>query len=665
MDTARAAWRSGVIFLVPVLAAGAAGPGGPATGQVLSGIGDAPHCRLRPVAMGAVRMGDGFWSARMRTNVSVTIPHALEMMEQRGYLENFRIAAGTATGEHQGYVFNDSDLYKWLEGACLAIGHAPDAAVGREVERIVGLIAGAQAADGYLNTAYQIGGRPRYTNLAQDHELYCAGHLIEAAVAHHRATGSDRLLEVATRLADHLDGVFGPGRKAGAPGHPEIETALVELYRDTGERRYLDLARYFVDVRGSKPGVAGGTDYLQDHKPFRELDTLVGHAVRALYLCAGATDLHAELGDDTLLAALRRLAGDVTAGKRYITAGLGSRHRGESFGDAFELPNYRAYSETCAAVAYIRWNWRMLAVEADARYADLMEAGLYNAFLSGVSLEGRDFFYTNPLESRGSHTRRPWYRCACCPPNIIRTIASVPGLMYATDDTGLYLHLYDASEVDTRLPGGQRVRLAVETRYPWDGAVLMTIGRGAAGRYAVCPRIPGWCRRPGVRVQGKPVTEGVTSGSYLRIERAWQPGDRIELELPMEAEPMMARREVRDNTGRVAIRRGPVVYCLEGPDHPGFDVLDAALVLNAASPGRSLRPRFEPGLLGGVVVLDGQGVVPATTSDTAELYRPIRAEDLAVRQVALHAIPYYAWANRGASHMVVWIPRRVARPDRP
>src|SRR5918994_2723190 len=435
------------------------------------------YSRLRPLPLSDVLLLDGFLEPRRRVNHETTLPSQYDLLEQTGRLDNFRRVAGKIDAPFSGVYFNDSDVYKWLEAAAWTLASDPDPNLERMVNAAIGEIEDAQRPDGYLNTYFSFEkASERWTDLTHKHELYCAGHLIQAAVAHHRATGSERLLTVACRFADHICDTFGPeeeGKRLGTDGHEEIEMALVELYRDTGDRKYLDQAKFFVDMRGH--GLVSGKEYHQDHKPFRELREIVGHAVRAMYLnCAGA-DLYAETGEPALLAALEGLWQNMTTRRMYVNGAIGSRFDYEAFGKDYELPNERAYAESCAAIGSVMWNWRMLSLEGDVRYADLMEHTLYNAVLPGISLDGEHYFYENPLADDGSHRRQPWFYCACCPPNIARLLASLPGYFYSTSSEGLWVHLYAEGEADIRFDENHSVRLRQRTRYPWDGEVTIEI----------------------------------------------------------------------------------------------------------------------------------------------------------------------------------------------
>jgi DUF1680 family protein len=535
------------------------------------------------------------------------------------------------------------------------------------VDDVIAEIAAAQQPDGYLDTYYMFDkAGERWTNLRDMHELYCAGHLIQASVAHHRATGKTNLLRVAQGVADNICAIFGPeeeGKRPGTGGHEEIEMALVELARDIGERKYLDQARFFVDVRGQ--GHAGGDEYHQDHVPFRAFQRMVGHAVRAVYLNAGAADLAAEIGgiemgDEALRAALDRLWDNMTTRQMYVSGGIGSRYRGEAFGDDYELPNARAYAETCAAIGSVMWNWRMLALRGEARYADLIETTLYNAVLVGLSLDGQSYFYQNPLQDDGSHQREPWFGCACCPPNIARTLASLPGYFYSTSDEGAWMHLYAEGSASLTLPDGRLVRLVVHTRYPWEGKIAIAVdGEGAFGLYL---RVPGWCEEgASISVNGQTLTEVLLPGSYAQVHRSWQTGDTVELDLPMPPRRVESHPYVAENAGRVALMRGPLLYCLEQVDHrlPGGQVVDLRDVVLPAD--AALAVEFCPGLLGSVAVLRGQATaLPPDEGWAGRLNRTVRpqAEKPAGQAVGIRAVPYYAWANRGPGAMRVWLRTR-------
>ncbi len=475
--------------------AGAAGPVAPAKSA---------NCRLRPVPLGAVSITGGLWASRQQTNRDVAIPSGRELLETAGNLDNLRIAAGERAGAVRGPVFMDSDVYKWLEAAAWEYGRQPSAELLEAQREVTAVVAAAQQPDGYLDSVVQIlDGGERYRDLPHSHEHYCAGHLIQAAVAQVRCTGDRGLIDVAVRLADHLADEFGEDRRHDVDGHPVVEMALVELYRETGESRYLDLARYFVDARGHglMAGYGAEPTYFSDRISVREQTTVEGHAVRVVYLAAGAADVAVEVGDDELLRALRRQFAHMVATKTYITGGLGARWDREAFGDPYELPSDRAYAETCAAVGGVQWAWRMLLATGEPVYADVAERMLLNGFLAGVSLDGAEYFYVNPLQMRvdahadegrsPAHGRRGWFDCACCPPNIMRTLASLGGYLATTDDEGLQLHLYAPASIAATVPGGQ-ARLSVETDYPWEGMVRARVHDAPAADWTLSLRVPAW-----------------------------------------------------------------------------------------------------------------------------------------------------------------------------
>ncbi len=621
-----------------------------------------PYARLRPLPLDAVRFDDLFWAPRLRVVRATTLPAQYEQCERTGRIDNFRRAAGKKQVPFQGRYYNDSDVYKWLEAASFALAHDTGSAgaeaqawLRRTVEAVIDEVAAAQSPDGYLNTYFTFErAAERFTNLAQMHELYCAGHLIQAAVAHHRATGERRLLEVAKRLADHICATFGPQARLGTDGHEEIELALVELYRETGHRIYLDRAGFFLDMRGRQPPVLTGSVYLQDHLPVRAQREIAGHAVRATYLACGMADVYAETGEAALLEALEALWRSAFERKVYVTGGLGSRWSGESFGDDYELPNDRAYAETCAAIGGVMWNWRMLLCRGEARFADWLETALYNGVLAGLSLNGDHYFYQNPLADRGRHRRRDWFETACCPPNVARLLMSLPGYCYSISDDGLWVHLYVAGRVRAALPAAGTFAVRIETDYPWDGAIRFAVEEAPEAGASLLLRVPGWSEGAiTLRVNGRQVDAPMTAGGYLALQRRWQAGDAVELELPMPVRRLMAHPHVLANSGRVALARGPLVYCVEGADHPQVDVWDLALPDDA-----SVVAERRPNLLGGIVALTSEAVAYSATEWDGPLYLPAARVPPAVRRpTRLVAIPYYAWANREAGPMAVWLRR--------
>jgi DUF1680 family protein len=613
-----------------------------------------PFCRLHPLPLTALRPEDGFWGPRLRTVAQVTLRQQYEQCERTGRIDNFRRAAGKKQIDFQGRFYNDSDVYKWLEAASYALAvqpaGVPDPELARLVESVIAEVAAAQAPDGYLNTYFTFErAAQRWTDLDVMHELYCAGHLIQAAVAHHRATGSRSLLKVAIRLADHICATFGPQGRAGTDGHEEIEMALVELYRQTGNRTYLDRAGFFLDQRGG--GLLRRGAYLQDHLPVREQAEIVGHAVRATYLACGMIDVAMETGEEALTAAVERLWQSAFTRKAYITGGLGARWEGESFGADYELPNERAYAETCAAIGGFMWNWRMLLRSGEARYADWMETALYNGILSGLSLDGTAYFYQNPLADRGSHRRQEWFTTACCPPNIARTLLSLLGYAAGLSAEGLWLHLYIQGTLQAELPDREPMVLGVQTRYPWDGHVRLTVEVAPRHPCGLLLRVPGWCQGATMEINGRPAGVPAEPGSYAVLQRTWEAGDVVDLELPMPVRRMVAHPRVLADQGRVALARGPLVYCVEAVDHPGVDVWN--LELPAGAP---IRAEEAPDLLGGVVVLRGEAVAVGQPGWEGRLYAPLEALPPAQRRpVPLLAVPYYAWANRRPGPMQVWL----------
>ena len=605
-----------------------------------------PHAKLRSVPISAVKLRDRFWQPRLIPLQEVTIPTQYDLMEQTGRIDNFRRVAGKVSGEFRGLYFNDSDVYKWLEAAAWSLAVQPNETVANLMDKVIAEIEAAQDADGYLNTFFSLERKnQRWTNLRDMHELYCAGHLFQAAIAHHRVTGNDRLLKVAIRFADHIAQVFGWGKKEEPDGHPEIEMALVELFRETGERRYLELAQFFVDVRGHKR--IGGSPYLQDHKPFRELDEVTGHAVRALYLNAGAADIYAETGEEALMQALQRMWRNLTEKRMYVTGGCGARYEGEAFGRDYELPNERAYAETCAAIANILWQWRMFLITGELRFVDVLELALFNGALSGIGLDGKSYFYVNPLADRSHHRRQPYFECACCPPNIARLLPMVPSFLYAVSDDGVFVNLYAESEAELTV-NGTSVQLRQRTDYPWDGEVTLQMELPQPITFALRLRIPSWCERATVTVNGTERQEG-KGGEFVTIRREWRSGETVRLSLPMSPEFVACHPFAEANGGRVALRRGPFVYCLEQVDNPDADVWFIA----AKTDADLMTMPMQIGDLS-IVALQGAGVAVEASAWKGKLYQPLR--QLTVKPVRFVAIPYFAWANRAAGAMTVWLP---------
>ncbi len=640
----------------------------------------APHRVFSAPPLPQVTVEDGFWKPRIEINRTATLEKVYAKLEESGAIQNFRVASGQARGTVRGPFWTDSDVYKWIEGVSNTLALRRDAALEARLDQVIALIAAAQMPDGYLNTYFQVlAPESRWTNLAFFHELFCAGHLFEAAVAHFEATGKRTLLDVAVRNADHIDGTFGPDRRQGQPGHEEVELALVKLYRATGQKRYLNLARFFLDSRGQKPsyfqveydrldparlyqflgrqitartladelfrkGGAFDTQYSQDHLPVRQQDKVVGHAVRATYLYAGMADVAAETGDDQLFEALMRLDRDMTGKRMYVTGGIGPSAHNEGFTTDYDLPNETAYQETCASVGVILWNYRMLALTGDGRYADTMELALYNAFPAGVSLKGDDFFYVNPLYSAGKPARQEWFSVPCCPTNVARTMPSVGRYIYAESDDGWWVNLYVRSHASLKSGGG--VFLQQETDFPWSGTVRIRVDPVAREEAALHLRIPAWSRKATLRLNGNVVQPEIEKG-YAVLRRRWAKGDTVALDLRMGVDRLEANPKVLEDRGKVALRRGPLIYCLEQADHT-VDLDRLVLPANA-----QFRSHFEPGLLGGVTVITTAATAASAPDWGDRLYRP--KHDAAGTPVELRAVPYCTWANRGRGKMTVWI----------
>jgi DUF1680 family protein len=602
-------------------------------------------------------LGSGFWADKQTTIRQASLEHGYRMLERAGNIPNFRVAAGREQGKFRGRNFHDETVYKWLEAVAYELGHHPDSPLRKTANEVIDLIGAAQQPDGYLNT-YGIIAEPdkRFADLDHGHELYCAGHLFQAAVAFHRNTGDTRLLDIAVRYADHIASIFGPDKRHGTCGHPEVEMALVELYRDTGNRTYLDLAQFFVDQRGQgKMRGLGwyGPEYHQDRVPVRQSTQIEGHAVRATYLMSGVTDLYLETGEPALLEALQRLWQDMTGGKMHLTGGVGARYEGESFGAPYELPNDQCYCETCAAIGSMMWNWRMLLATGEPRYADVLEQTLYNGILSGPAVDGTHFFYINPLLSRGGYKRAEWYEVACCPPNIMRTIGSIEHYLATGSAEGIQIHLYDAAA----LSFGGTTALRLETQYPWQGQVKITVEQTPSTPWTLSLRIPGWCRGASILINGQTTNVDTRAASYAILKRAWKVGDVVELNLALDAQLVESHPLVDANRGSVAIQRGPLVYCLEQVDQaPEVDILQVQIDTTAP-----ISTEWDGQLLGGAMVLSAAGFQIDPAVWEGQLYKPLgTAGKLPAQSARLKAIPYHLWGNRGPNVMRVWIARNMA-----
>ena len=579
-----------------------------------------------PVDFSKVTISDAFWTPRLDTLAAVTLDACIDQCEKHtSRIRNFEVAAGRVQGEFKGIFFDDSDVYKMIEGVAYSLVNCPDAELEAHVDGIIDCIAAAQQPDGYLSTYYIITGIDKRWSDMTMHEMYCAGHLIEAAIAYYNATGKDKLLNTAIRFADHIDATFGEGKRVWVPGHQEIELALVKLYRQTGNERYLHLAHWLLEQRGHDnvvwPHQSKG--YFQDEVPARDLKYISGHAVRAMYMFTGMADVAAATGSDEYLAALDRLWNDVVNTRMYLTGGIGSSGANEGFTVQYDMPNAEAYCETCASIGMVLWNQRMNMFKGDARYVDIMERCMYNGVLSGISLSGDRFFYVNPLESYGNHHRRPWYGTACCPSNLSRFIPSIGNYVYATSENALWVNMFISSSTSVELACG-KVAVEQTTHYPWSGEVNIKITPERKGDFAVKIRIPGWCRNYAYRVSGNTCGAEVENG-YLVIDRTWKKGDAVELSLDMPVEVMEADPRVKANVGKRALMRGPIVYCLEQTDNAQID--EAVL-----TPDTKYTSSFDAALLGGVQVIEAK-----TGGNT------------------LKFIPYHAWDNRDAGKMKVWI----------
>jgi uncharacterized protein len=629
--------------------------------QGVENLAKSPHAKLRDIPVRAVTITGGFWGQRREINVTKSIPTMHDLLEANGRMNNFRRLVGKSTAAQTGPVFSDSDVYKWTEavGFVLQSGDRPD--LRASAEKLIDEVVAVQESSGYLNTYYQ-DDRKSLRMLPQTqttgHELYNIGHMLQGAIAYYRATGDRRLLDAGIHFVDDfLIPNYGPApKKPIVSGHPEIEMGLIELYRITGDKRQLDLAGYILqgDARVELP--ERRTIYMFSGTPFTARTKMQGHAVRAMYACCGATDYYLETGDPTYLQTLNALWNDMTTTKMYVTGGVGSRSDGEAFGDAYELPNFRAYGESCAAIGNMMWNWRMLAVTGDAKFTDVIERALYNGINSGMSLDGTLYCYRNPLAfdpSTGDKIRNPWYDVTCCPPNLERTFGSLPGYFYSTSADGIYAHLYDNSELNWHLENEVGLKVVQKTSYPWDGNVEITVTPAEATDFTFYLRIPGWADHAQVAVNSKAVA-GVTPGQYLPIRRRWSPGDVIQLKVEVVPQVIAANPRVADDSGRVAIQRGPLIYCLEEIDQPSGISLSDVAVSPGRRPAEQFQTEFKNDLLGGMVVLHHTGAVYQRGAAEKLLYSRYGGDSLRTQKTPLTFIPYYAWANRQATSMQVW-----------
>jgi uncharacterized protein len=636
---------------------------------------------IKEVNFTQVKLTDKFWLPRIETNRTVTIPASFERCENTGRVKNFVMAAQKQGKFCTTYTFDDTDIYKTIEGASFSLAVHPDKKLEAYVDSLIVIVKAAQEPDGYLYTARTIDplnvgswvGKERWEKERElSHELYNAGHLYEAAAAHFLATKKRNFLDIALKNADLVCSVFGPGKRSVAPGHEIVEMGLVKLFRLTGKREYLNTAKFFIEARGHYAGydakskdVWKNGSYWQDRKPVVQEDEAVGHAVRAGYLYAAVADVAALTGDDSLTKAIDKIWENVVSKKIYVQGGLGAKGDGERFGENYELPNNTAYNETCAAIAGVYWNYRMFLLHGDAKYIDVLEKMLYNGLISGIGLDGKSFFYTNAMEVRNSFShndfegsRSGWFTCSCCPTNLTRLIPSVPGYMYAQKDDNLFVNLFINSSVDLMV-NNKAVQIAQQNNYPWDGNLKFTINTAKANTFNLLVRIPGWASnsampsdlykfqtnssvKPEIKVNGQVVDYTVQNG-YAAISRAWKKNDVVEVNLPMEVRRVVANEKVTNDIGKVALQRGPIIYCAEWTDNNGKT---SNIIVPTAT---NFTSEFNPAILNGVMTLKAE--VPAVIINGNE--------NISTQKQTLTAIPYYSWANRGKGEMTVWFPTQV------
>ncbi len=623
---------------------------------------NSPYAKLKSVPVQAVTIETGFWSKRRATNVASSIPSMRQELLDHGRMDNFLRLAGQSQAPQRGPVYSDSDIYKWIESVGFALQSQPLPELRSQTDAMIREVVAVQEPSGYLNT-YYVGDhkseRMLWKTQTTGHELYNIGHLLQGAIAYYRATGDPTLLQAGMRFVDgFLLPRFGPGANQApiVAGHPEIEMSLIELYRTTGNKQYLDLAGYILHGDSREPLTERQIVYMFCGIPFTSRTKLEGHAVRAMYACCGATDYYLETGDPAYWKTLNLLWDDLAAHQLYVTGGVGARSDGESFGNAYELPNERAYGESCAAIGNMMWNWRMLSATGDAKFTDVMERALYNGINSGMSLDGKLYCYRNPLAfdpATGDKIRNPWYDTTCCPPNLERTFAALPGYFYSTSAEGVYVHLYDNSEMKWHLPSGNPLTLRQSTQYPWEGTVEISVAPASAEEFTVFVRIPGWSKESSVKVNGKEVA-GVRAGEYLPVRRRWTPGDKLVLSFDMRPQVVHANPAVADDRGRIALQRGPVVYCMEQLDQMESSKDSSIFPRYTAHLTENTTERYDASLLDGVVVMEHPGaLLPAAAP---ALYQAALPEAAAGKDTKLRMIPYYAWSNRDLSAMQVWIP---------
>ena len=636
---------------------------------------------IQPVPFTSVKLTDRFWVSRIETNRTATIPASFARCESTGRVKNFEMAA-----EHQGkfcttYPFDDTDIYKTIEGASYSLAVHPDPKLAAYVDSLITIVSKAQEPDGYLYTARTIdplhphswSGPERWINEQKSsHELYNCGHMFEAAAAHFMATGKHNFLDIALKNAHLLVQTFGPGKKHVAPGHEIVEMGLIRLYRITGKKDYLDLAKFFIDQRGIKeynkksPNVYENGSYFQDDKPVIEQDEAEGHAVRAMYLYSGMTDVAALTGDSSYIKAIDKIWTNMVSKKMYVQGSIGAVGDGERFGDNYELPNATAYNETCAAIGSVFWNQRMFLLHGDAKYIDVLEKTLYNGLISGVGLDGKSFFYTNAMQvSNGfqhpdlERERSGWFTCSCCPTNVVRLIPSIPGYIYAQNGNDVYVNLFISGDGNLTV-NNKALKITQQNNYPWDGALSFTINPASAMEFNLNIRIPGWAQNQampsdlytyeqpsvnkiGIKVNGAPINYAIVKG-YAVIKRTWKKDDKVELNLPMAVQRVIANNNVPYDNGKIALQRGPLIYCAEWKDNDG-KASNIIVPKNAA-----FSAEYQPDLLNGLMVLKA-GVKAVIVDETAQ--------NISTQNKTITAIPYYAWANRGKGEMTVWFPEQV------
>ncbi|HTP69593.1 MAG TPA: beta-L-arabinofuranosidase domain-containing protein [Dongiaceae bacterium] len=632
--------------------------------QGILNLAHSPHAKLQNIPVHAVTLHEGFWQSRRTANVQSSIPSMGKLLESNGRMDNFRRLTNKSDAPQRGPVYSDSDMYKWLEAVGFTLQTADNQELHKQAAQVIHDIVAAQESSGYLNTYFvQSRAADRMTPKTQQwgHELYCIGHLLQGATSYYRATGDRTLLDSGIHFVnDFLIPSYGPNAKQVPilSGHPEIEMALVELYRMTGDRRHLMLAEYI--LHGDSRITLKPSEYTYHFcgKPFTARTHLEGHAVRAMYACCGATDYYLETGDELYWKTLWSLWNDLVFHQMYITGGVGARSDGEAFGDSYELPNAQAYGESCAAIGNMMWNWRMLAATADARYGDVIERALYNGINSGMSLDGTLYCYRNPLAfdpDSGETIRNPWYDTTCCPPNLERTFASLPGYFYSTAPDGIYVHLFHNSALDWHLQDGTPVKITQHTDYPWKGTVDIEVSPSSSAEFAVYVRNPGWSKT-GRAVSPKLNIQLVSDGGYIRFHQRWQKGDTIHLEFDMSPQLLASNSHVVENTNRVAVQRGPLVYCLEQLDQPeGIHLADVAIPATAVQQP-AFAESFDKNLLDGITVLHLDGANLQTPDSQHTLYFPAPSSPTKSAKVPLTFIPYYAWANRTPTQMQVWTP---------